>query len=390
MFKIVEQYEAKCPRHIIVAGGEFFEADEKKKRQDQAIDFEPPAGFHMRIVLERYWPSDGDVVPSFYMYLYLTLDRDFIRKEFAGKKRQMDEGSLTASNYRIIVDEKQEIVETGIHETWAWYMECYHGDKNDKKIESAHITIGVPGPEPLKRARKMIDSLFEDVRVWKSGRDDIEEITEETLEEQASRKARNAEEQEKKYLEELYQDESLIFVEFLLPLDGTFCPDGEEDPSKCVELDEKVLVPYKKEIEKRADWINSLWREPDPPINMITDFEGSDSVNEKAIRGDVSIKEENGLYVCTTFILREALTAGEIEELEEHMLEVYSEGWGADFSNHNVKVDGGSLHLVFTDWEPADFIYRQIGPPYRSKEGSKIKQAKKEKGKKRKKKDPER
>lgn len=113
----------------------------------------------------------------------------------------MDEGSLATSNYRIIVDEKQEIVETGVHDTWVWYMECYHGDKNDKKIESAHITIGVPRPESFKRMRKMIYSLFKDVRVWKNGRED--KIIEETPEEQASREAWNAKEQEKKYLEEL-------------------------------------------------------------------------------------------------------------------------------------------------------------------------------------------
>lgn len=384
MAEIEEVYKAKRPGRIFMAEEEFFRLGEKRKKKRKVIDFEPPEEFQMGIVLERSWYNDEKRSPMYDITLYFAPEQDLDSylnyEEFPGMKFQSHRESLFMTDYRIIADEKQETVETGAYMSWGELWEFYSGDENTEKIEAAYMKFGVPEQEAFKKMRKMIYSLFKDVRVWKKEIDNIDEIVERFDQRRIARELQDA--QGTKCLEELYQNENLIHAEFLLPLQGTFFSDEEEDPSKGLDLDEKGLIPYKKEIEKRAEWINNQWRNVyTPPLNMMTAYDERDSLKEKAIRGDVSIKEENGLYVCTTLILKEALTTEDIEELKEYLLEMYAECWGTSFYNRSLDLDDGELRMYFADWECTDFIYRQVGPPYRSKEESKAKQEKKKKQK---------
>lgn len=352
-----EQYKAKCPEHIFIADTEFFEATEKKKKKYGVIDCNPPAGFQMGIVLERIFPPDEDVFPPHVIQLYITpeqyLDRCMDHETVPWQGLRTHQEGLDLTNYRILADGKQETIETGAYKVWVRYFEFYSGDGDTEKTEAIYITIGVPEQNALKRMRRMIYDLFENVKVWKKGRDDLEKIWE-RMSIKESGKQQDAEKQGPEYSEE-----GLIYVEFLYPLEGGFVP---EEKGKVIDLEAKEVVQYKKEIVERAEWVNTrIWGRK-PPINLMTGFVGSDSLRKKALRGDVSIKEENELYVSAVYILKEALTAEEIKELEESTLFMYSEYWSESFNP--VEVEGGSLH--FSSWDEPDlFIYRQIEPPCR-------------------------
>ena len=177
-----EQYKAKCPGHILMADTAFFEADEKQKKKYAVIDLKPPAGFQMGIVLERITSLNEEITPPHSIQLYFTpeqyLDRCLEYKDVPWQDLQAHYEILDLTNYRILVDGRQETVETGAYKIWGECIEFYSCDGGAEKTEAVYLTVGVPEQKAFQRMRRMIYSLFEEVRIWKKERENIDEISE--------------------------------------------------------------------------------------------------------------------------------------------------------------------------------------------------------------------
>lgn len=63
---------------------------------------------------------------------------------------------------------------------------------------------------------------------------------------------------------------------------------------------------------------------------------------------------------CTTVKLREPLTEAEMKDLQNHLRDQFSSGWGEDFEQQEIKVKGGVISVHF--WETDHFFIEMEQP----------------------------
>lgn len=157
--------------------------------------------------------------------------------------------------------------------------------------------------------------------------------------------------------------EGLTEAELLSTLTGTFFPDGSEldemefsemELNEGIPLDGAELLPYEESIRKWVDKENQKKGGDNAPCNLMDYFSGSDEVNQKAVSAVTAIKNIGDvLYGCTRLKLREPLNENELSELREYIEGQYGNGWGEEFEQRDIPVEGGTLNVHF--WQGEGF-----------------------------------
>lgn len=153
-----------------------------------------------------------------------------------------------------------------------------------------------------------------------------------------------------------------IEIKLLTPLTGEFFPEdgsdwGSEFGCDGELLDGMDLLQYMEPIQKQVDHENSSEEEDGDICNLMEYFHGSDSIKEKVKSAIVSVESAEGvLYGCTTLRLKEYLESEELQELCDYITGQYSDGWGEEFEQRDIRVDGGTLNVHF--WQGAGMKFR--------------------------------
>ncbi len=66
--------------------------------------------------------------------------------------------------YKVMADERQENVNTEADGIWSQYQEFYSYDGDDRKTKAVRITLVVPDDETFEGMRRLMYSLFEEMR----------------------------------------------------------------------------------------------------------------------------------------------------------------------------------------------------------------------------------
>ena len=89
--------------------------------------------------------------------------------------------------------------------------------------------------------------------------------------------------------------------------------------------------------------------------------EWNPGVKEKVLSAIPSVEIRGGeLMACTTVKLREPLTEAEMKDLQNHLRDQFSSGWGEDFEQQEIKVKGGVISVHF--WETDHFFIEMEQP----------------------------
>lgn len=162
-----EKYRAKSPRHILMADASYFEEDGNEQEGYDIIDYRPPLEFQMDILFEKKWdlflesPIPSMISLYFAPEQYLDQCLNLEISPRCDCSRQII--SVENVQYRIIVDERQQNVETGEEGEWGVYQEYYNHDESLPKLCAVHIGFIVPEQEDFEGMRNRIYSLFEEV-----------------------------------------------------------------------------------------------------------------------------------------------------------------------------------------------------------------------------------
>ena len=82
--------------------------------------------------------------------------------------------------------------------------------------------------------------------------------------------------------------------------------------------------------------------------------EWNPGVKEKVLSAIPSVEIRGGeLMARTTVRLKEPLTEAEMKALQDHLRDQFSSGWGEDFEQQEIRVDGGVISVHF--WETDHF-----------------------------------
>lgn len=162
-----KKYRAKSPRHILMADVTYFEGNGNDLDEYDLIDYQPPPEFQLGILLEKNWdPFLANSILSM-ISLYFTTEQYLDRclnleaSPWCGRSQQVI--NVENVRYRIIVDERQQNVETGEKGDWGLYQEYYSYDEGSPKLCAVHIGFIVPDHEIFEGMRNRIYSLFEEV-----------------------------------------------------------------------------------------------------------------------------------------------------------------------------------------------------------------------------------
>ena len=84
-------------------------------------------------------------------------------------------------------------------------------------------------------------------------------------------------------------------------------------------------------------------------------------VKEKVLSAIPSVEIRGGeLMACATVCLKEPLTEAEMKDLQNHLRDQFSSGWGEDFEQQEIKVKGGVISVHF--WETDHFFIEMEQP----------------------------
>lgn len=153
-------------------------------------------------------------------------------------------------------------------------------------------------------------------------------------------------------------------MELLTPLTAEFYPDDsgfdyEEEADGTEYLEGEDLAQYEEIIQEMVDKENSYGSVEGKTCNLMDYFHGSSSVREKVRQAEVSVKNVDGvLYGCTTLQLKEYLDTQELHELCDYITGQYSDGWGEEFEQREIPVEGGCLYVHFWQGQEPKFQQR--------------------------------
>ena len=89
--------------------------------------------------------------------------------------------------------------------------------------------------------------------------------------------------------------------------------------------------------------------------------EWNPGVKEKVLSAIPSVEIRGGeLMACATVCLKEPLTEAEMKDLQNHLRDQFSSGWGEDFEQQEIKVKGGVISVHF--WETDHFSIEMEQP----------------------------
>ena len=163
-----EKYKAKCPRHIRIADPAYLEKNGKEKKKHEAIDYRPPSKFQMGILLEQFQAPFEKDCTRYAMGLYFAPEQslDACMNHEALRCRGLFQrwAETRSDSYTVTVDERQETVKTEADGIWSQYQEFYSHEENARKTEAVLILLVVPDDETFEGMRRLVYSLFEEVR----------------------------------------------------------------------------------------------------------------------------------------------------------------------------------------------------------------------------------
>ena len=112
------------------------------------------------------------------------------------------------------------------------------------------------------------------------------------------------------------------------------------------------MVCYENNVQEAIDQRGSS----DGGDLMLSYFDEEEisSFKEKVLSAIPSVDIRGGeLMGCTTVRLKEPLTEAEMKDLQDHLRDQFSHGWGKDFEQQEIRVDGGVISVHF--WETDHF-----------------------------------
>lgn len=163
-----EKYKAKCPGHVLIADTAYLEKHGKDKKKYEVIDYQPPSGFQMGILLEQFQHPFEKACIRYAVNLYFAPEQylDACMKQEAVTWQGVSQKWADTGNacYKVMADERQENVNTEADGIWSQYQEFYSYDGDARKTKAVRITLVVPDDETFEGMRRLMYSLFEEVR----------------------------------------------------------------------------------------------------------------------------------------------------------------------------------------------------------------------------------
>ncbi len=163
-----EKYKAKCPGHVLIADPAYLEKDKDGRTGYEVIDYRPPPGFQMGILLEQFHRPFEESCMQYAVNLYFAPGQDLDRcmnlepVHWQGfSQKWADTGNAC---YKVQADERQEDVKTEADGIWSQCQEFYTCDGNVHKTKAALITLVMPDDGTFEGMRKLVYSLFEEVK----------------------------------------------------------------------------------------------------------------------------------------------------------------------------------------------------------------------------------
>lgn len=162
-----EKYRAKSPRHILMADASYFEGNGNDLKEYDIIDYQPPSEFQLGILFEndRDLFLDSPILSMISLYFAPEQYLDQCMNLGLPPRYDCAQQAISVENvrYSIIVDERQQDVETGEEGDWGVYQEYYSHDEGLPKLCAVHIGFIMPDHETFEGMQNRIYSLFEEV-----------------------------------------------------------------------------------------------------------------------------------------------------------------------------------------------------------------------------------
>lgn len=165
-----EEYQVKCPKHIVFGDPLYFEQFKGAKLKKLVVDFKAPKWFDAaRLVLQEQENDEFPEMMDRTMTLYLGLNR-FIQMHVDGKRFEFEkyqERSLgvDTARYLINVDGRSVQIHTGGDGWWGSLGEIHaHFDGKKPILDAIILSIDVPELCSFKDMKRFAGYLFEDLQ----------------------------------------------------------------------------------------------------------------------------------------------------------------------------------------------------------------------------------
>ena len=127
-----------------------------------------PSGFQMGILLEQFQHPFEKACIRYAVNLYFAPEQylDACMKQEAVTWQGFSQKWADTGNacYKVMADERQENVNTEADGIWSQYQEFYSYDGDARKTKAVRITLVVPDDETFEGMRRLMYSLFEEMR----------------------------------------------------------------------------------------------------------------------------------------------------------------------------------------------------------------------------------
>ena len=127
-----------------------------------------PSGFQMGTLLEQFQHPFEKACIRYAVNLYFAPEQylDACMKQEAVTWQGFSQKWADTGNacYKVMADERQENVNTEADGIWSQYQEFYSYDGDARKTKAVRITLVVPDDETFEGMRRLMYSLFEEMR----------------------------------------------------------------------------------------------------------------------------------------------------------------------------------------------------------------------------------
>lgn len=159
-----EMYTVKRPERIRFGDPLYFEQFTGKELSDLVVDVSPPSQFAARLILEE---KEMEEFPGFLdrtMKLYLAPEK--VIKTYTdgfmyeGQKQEGNAIGVDTANYLFDVDERSEIISTGVDGYWGSYDAFHHYHKGTKVLDAVIVTVSMPESVDFDGMKQMASYFF--------------------------------------------------------------------------------------------------------------------------------------------------------------------------------------------------------------------------------------
>ena len=163
-----ETYKVKCPERIVFGDPLYFCEFEGEQLKKLVVDLDVPRHFAAAVTLQEAPIKDYPDMIGRVMTLYLAPEK-FLpiymqQMRFESQDVYEKEIGVDTARYRLRVDDREDVIETGGDGYWGQYMDYTRRIGKKEYLDAVILSIAIPDEMDMNDMRRYLHYFFQEVQ----------------------------------------------------------------------------------------------------------------------------------------------------------------------------------------------------------------------------------